>query len=204
MPHSSIDEIVFRLETLRQKGSRVVAAIDGRGGAGKSSLARSLVAVIPRSAHIEHDWFHLPKDQVANGRRFDHERLVSEVIFPFRSGSSAISFFRYNWGYLAGLPDGFHETPITIQDAEILVIEGCETLHSSLVGHLDLRIWLDTEPDEAMKRGIRRDIEEYKLEPDKVLAAWKEWSAWETRSLASDDRRERADVILQGVPSNPS
>jgi uridine kinase len=196
MPYSAIDHIISRVEALRRHESRVVTAVDGRGGAGKSSLARSLVAALPKSAHIEHDWFHLPKNQVADGRRFDHERLVSEVISPFRSGSRVISFLRYNWGYLAGVADGFHETPITIEGPEILVIEGCETLHSSLVGHLDLRIWLDTDPEVSMERGIRRDIEEYKLDTDRVVAAWKEWSAWEAHSLARDDRRQRADIIL--------
>jgi uridine kinase len=177
-------------------------AIDGRGGAGKSCFARSLVTALPHSAHIEYDWFHLPKDQVAVGRRFDHERLISEVISPFRSGSRVISFLRYNWGYLAGVADGFHETPIVFEDREILVIEGCETLHLSLVEHIDLRIWLDTDPEVSMERGIRRDIEEYKLNPERVVAAWKEWSAREAHSLACDDRRQRADIIVQAMDNN--
>jgi uridine kinase len=67
MSDESIRRIVSRLEALRREKSRVVAAIDGRGGAGKSSLARAIVAAIPRSVHIEYDWFHLPKAQVAEG-----------------------------------------------------------------------------------------------------------------------------------------
>ena len=99
-------------------------------------------------------------------------------------------------GYLAGIPDVFHEAPITVEDKEILVVEGCQTLHSSLVPHLDLRIWLDTDPEVCLERGIRRDIYEYELDPDRVNAAWSEWSAWEAESLARDDRRKRADIIL--------
>ena len=87
------------------------------------------------------------------------------------------------------------ERSITIEDPEVLVIEGCETLHLSLIGHLDLRIWLDTDPEVSMKRGIRRDLEEHKLDSDRVVAAWKEWSAWEAHSLAHDDRRERAEIM---------
>jgi uridine kinase len=196
MIHGSIDEIVSHLEELRREKGRAIAAIDGRGGAGKSSLARALVAKLPRSAHIELDWFHLPKDQVSEARRFDHDRLITEVISPFRSGSRALRFLRYNWGYLAGIPDGFHETPITIPDVDILVIEGCKTLDPSLVAHFDLRIWVDTAPDVALERGIKRDIEEYHLDPERVHTAWREWSAWEAESLARDDRRRRADIVV--------
>jgi uridine kinase len=195
MSHSTINDILSRVTDLGRENERIVVAIDGRGGAGKSSLARNLVSSISDSAHIEYDWFHLPKDQVSDSRRFDHERLVAEVIAPFRAGNRKLSFLRDNWGYLAGIPDGFHETPITIEDVDVLVIEGCQILHPSLIAHLDLRIWLDTKPTVCSERGIRRDIEEYKLDPDTVHAAWKEWSAWEEQSLTRDDRRNRADIV---------
>ena len=97
---------------------------------------------------------------------------------------------------MAGLSEGFHEIPITIENKEILIIEGCETLHHSLAPHLDLRLWLDTSPEVSLERGIRRDIEEYKLDPETVRAAWAEWSTWEVESLVRDDRRKRADSIL--------
>ena len=149
-----------------------------------------------RAQWPEHDWFHLPKNEVVEGRRFDHERLVADVIAPFRVGTQKLTFYRYNWGYLTGEPDGFHETPITIAHKEILIIEGCETLHSALYPHLDLRIWLDTSPKVALERGMRRDVEEYKLDPERVRAAWAEWSSWEEKRLSHDDRRMRADFIL--------
>ena len=83
-----------------------------------------------------------------------------------------------------------------MENKEILVVEGCETLHPLLAPHFDLRIWLDTAPDLSLERGMRRDIEEYNLEPDKVITTWKEWSAWEAESLNNDDRRVRADIVL--------
>ena len=196
MYYVSVEEVVSRLARLCRERGRVLVAVDGRGGAGKSSLARTLVEKFPMSAHIEYDWFHLPKDDVVEMRRYDHERLVSEVLGPFRAGRRLLTFHRYNWGYLAGLPEGFHETPSTIENKDILIIEGCETLHQSLVPHFDLRIWVDTSPAVSLERGMRRDIEDYKLDPEKVRAAWGEWSAWEARSLTRDDRRERADCLV--------
>jgi uridine kinase len=198
MELESVDEIVSRVEELRRERSRVLIALDGRGGAGKSTLARELVRRMPRSAQVEHDWFHLPKDQVSEGRRFDHERLIAEVISPFRSGAPELRFHRYNWGYLAGIPDGYHETPISISDVDVVVVEGVETLHRSLVAHFDLRVWVDTSPEISLAQGMRRDIEEYHLDPERVRAAWKEWTVREFESLARDDRRARADIIFKG------
>lgn len=195
--HSSFDDILATIDGLRVEKSRIVVAIDGRGGAGKSSLARALVERLPKSAHIEHDWFHLPKEHVVGAHRFDHQRLISEVILPFRSSAPKLTFLRYNWGYLAGIQDAFHETPIAIEDKEILVIEGCETLHQSLVPYLDLTIWVDTDPKVSLERGMRRDIDEYKLDPQTVRASWKEWSAWEAERLTHDDRRARADIFTK-------
>lgn len=198
MTHTSLSELIGWLEDLRSKKQRVVAAIDGRGGAGKSSLARAIVAALPRSMHIEHDWFHLPKHQVAGDLRFDHSRLLSELLCPFQAGAQRISFLRYNWGYLAGTLDGFHESPTIIEDVDIVVLEGCNTLHPLVVEHLDFKIWLDTDPALAMQRGIKRDIEEYKLDPQRVHAAWKEWSFFEAQRLARDNRQQRADVVITG------
>lgn len=195
-PVSPIEGILSQVNELRRAKARVIAAIDGRGGAGKSSLARALVSSLPLSAHIEHDWFHLPRDLIVGTHRFDHQRLISEVIIPFRSGTSKIEFLRYNWGYLAGSTDGFHDDPTTIEDKEILIIEGCETLHADLIPYLDLRIWLDTTAEQSIARGIRRDIEEYGLDPNRVHAAWSEWSIWEAEKLARDDRRKRADILV--------
>lgn len=198
MELGTVDEIVFRVEELRRERERVLVALDGRGGAGKSTLARELVRRIPRSAHVEHDWFHLPKDRVSEGRRFDHERLIAEVISPFHSGARELRFSRYNWGYLAGIPDGYHETPISISDVDVVVVEGVETLHRSVASHFDLRVWVDTPPELSLERGMKRDIEEYHLDPERVRAAWKEWSDRESESLARDDRRARANVIIKG------
>lgn len=198
MSDDQLEHVVFNVEDLRRKKGRVILAIDGRGGAGKSSLARNLTSRLPHSAHIEHDWFHLPREKVTEDRRFDHARLIAEVISPFRSGNSVLTCYRYNWGFLAGVPDGFHDTPVTIEDTQVLILEGCETLHAELFSHFDITIWLDTAAEVSLARGIKRDIEEYKLDPNTVRQSWKEWSEWEHQALARDDRRKRAGFLLQG------
>lgn len=190
------DNLLNAIKQTRATRGAAVVAIDGLGGAGKSTLARSLMASITDATHIQYDWFHLPRERVTSVAQFDNERLVREVLQPFRSGSKMIEFQRYNWGYLAGMEDGLEPTPTRLALGTVLVLEGCYTLNQFLDGYFDVRVWLDTAPEEALRRGIRRDIEEYELEPEQVHAAWKEWAEGEALSLARDDRRKRADFLM--------
>jgi len=192
----SMKEILHRLNKICNERERVLVAIDGRGGAGKSSLAREIVENIEESAVVEFDWFHLPKSEIIDDARFDVDRFIMEVVSPFRSGASLISFCRYNWGYLAGKEEGLDSDPYTLSVAQVLVVEGCQTLDVKLSQCVDFSIWIDTDASESLRRGKRRDVEEYGLDPIRVNEAWQEWSEWEERLLQRDDRKARADMIV--------
>jgi len=191
-----LSSLLSRITNARASIPRLIIAIDGRGGAGKSTLARSIAAAIPGAQHFEFDWFHRPQIEITGDQRYDLARLTHEVIDPFRKGQRDFVLKRYNWGYLSGSPDGFADEPIRARDVEVVVLEGCGVLNPTLSEHYDLRIWVDTPPSEALQRGMQRDIEEYGLDPDRVEAAWAEWSAWEQVSLKADDRKLRADIVL--------
>lgn len=188
--------LIDRIIEMRADTPRLIIAIDGFGGGGKSTLARTIAASVQGAKHFEYDWFHLPKAEVTDNARYDYQRLEREVLDPFRKGQRAFEFKRYNWGYLAGAPDGFAADPVRIQDVDIIVLEGCGVLTPALADLYDLKMWVDTPPDEATARGIRRDIEEYGLNPDNVKAAWSEWNTWHADELLRDNRRGRADVLV--------
>ncbi len=188
--------VIERIAAIQTVTPRLLVVIDGLGGAGKSSLARAIAAEFPGARAFEYDWFHLPKAQATASHRFDHQRLIDEVVIPLRRGARGFECRRYNWGYLAGKPDGFASEPVRINDVDVLVLEGCGVLARALCDLYDLRIWVNTSTQEAVARGMRRDIEEYGLDPGRVRSAWAEWSEWEAQSLANDDRRLRADLMV--------
>jgi len=200
MISSNIDplkKVITEFELLRQENSRFVIAIDGRGGAGKSSLALSILKEIPNSFHIEYDWFHLPMNRVTDDKHYDSERFIKEVLNPFALGDEQLSFKKYNWGCISdGVDDGLDVEPTTIAVGVVLIVEGCDTLNVSLAPFIDLGIWIDTDPVESLRRGIKRDIEQYHLDPIKVNELWQEWFEWEENMLKKDDRRLRASLIL--------
>lgn len=203
MPHPSpIDSpafrtLVARIHTMQATTLHPIIAIDGLGGSGKSSLARAITAAISGAAHVEYDWFHLPQAEISNSaHRFDYGRLTQEVIDPFRRGVRSFEIRRYNWGYLSGKVDGFAEEPVRLQEVALIVVEGCGILNPAISNLFDLKIWVDTSAEESLARGVKRDIHEYGLEPQKVHSAWAEWSRWEAAALLQDNRRLRADVLI--------
>jgi uridine kinase len=185
------------LAAIRARNPRPIIAIDGRGGAGKSTLARAIVSAFPGAAHIEYDWFHRLQSEITGDERYDYQRVFRELITPFKAHQRDFKLLRYNWGYLSGVPDGFAAEPITLAGVEMVVLEGCGVLHPALLESYDYRIWVDTNAEESRARGMRRDIEEYGLDPERVQKAWAEWGEWERAALERHDRGQRADLILR-------
>jgi uridine kinase len=196
-PATSPQILIDRITDMRLVTPRLIIAIDGFGGGGKSTLARTIAAALPGGKHFEYDWFHLPKAEVGNDSRYDYHRLRCEVLEPFRNGQRSFEFQRYNWGYLSGSPDGYAAEPIRLHEVETIILEGCGVFTPALAECYDVKVWVDTPPDEATARGIHRDIEEYGLDPERVKAAWTEWNSWHADDLLRDNRRLRADVFVE-------
>ncbi len=198
MNHTSSDlaPLFRRIEEQCLSNKKIIVAIDGYGGAGKSSLARKLVEEISLAGLVEFDWFHLPRNEIVSDDHFDVDRFQRQILIPFLDGSPTLFFQRYNWGYLAKREEALEPGSLAAEALQVLVIEGAMTLHQELCSSYHLKIWVATPPEVARKRGIKRDIEEYGLEEETVRKAWKEWGRWEDRCLDKDNRRERADFIV--------
>lgn len=189
--------VLARIQDCSRQHRHLLIGIDGRAGAGKSTLARELASALPDAGVIEFDWFHFPKEQVSSSGSYDFERFRAEVVKPFKRGLE-VSFRRYNWGYLAGIKDGLEAEAYRMPQTKVLIVEGCQVLTSEIADCFDLRVWVDTEADEALKRGMRRDIDEYGIDPLKVETLWSNWTAREERLLSQEDRSLKADVRYAG------
>lgn len=193
-----MEKILSKISQIKKQNDndKILIAIDGFGGAGKSSLARSIVANLEEAKHIEFDWFHHPQDRVSTYERFDNLRFKQEIVQPFRCGVSKLSFKKYNWGYIANKPELLENDSFEVEGISTLIVEGAMTLHEEIVDCFNLKIWVDIEAQESRARGIKRDIEEYGLQKETVLKAWEEWGIWEDQCLERDDRRKRADLMI--------
>lgn len=155
MNETSYFNLLASIDRLLETGSSVIMAIDGRCGAGKTTLTRKLqqhygCAVIPM------DHFFLRPEQRTNlrlsvpGENTDHERFLEEVLLPLRQEKS-FSYRPFDCSQMA-LGEA-----ITVIPGKLTVIEGSYSCHPRLWNHYDLRVFITVDPQEQMHRLIQRN-----------------------------------------------
>lgn len=168
-------------ELIRERPGPVrLVAVDGPGGAGKSTFAEHLSAALG-GAPIVHT------DDVAG---WDEPiewwpRLLAQVIEPLASGERA-RCQRYDWASRS--PAEW----ITVGPQPVVIIEGVSAARSEWRHRLSFVIWIETPPDERLRRGLERD-------GDDALDDWQAWGAEEDAHYAADPTREIADVVVDGT-----
>ena len=137
---------------------KFVIAIDGRCGAGKSTLAAALGAKLDAAVfHI--DDFFLPKDMRTEerlaepGGNFDRERFLSEVLKPV-SKMQSVRYRRYDCK-----TDKFLRAE-KIPFKKFIIVEGSYALHPELAPYYDLKVFYDIDKDLQSERITARCGEE--------------------------------------------
>ena len=174
----SLDEIVEAI--MAKPGPLRLVAVDGPGGAGKSTFARELSEAAGGAPVVHTD------DFAAADNPIDWwPRLLEQVIEPL-TRSHAAHYQRYDW------PSEALAEWHTIEPAPIVIIEGVSAGRSEWAAHLSFLIWIETPREERLRRGVVRD----------GIAALDDWESWMTSEdvhYERDPTRERADVVLDGT-----
>lgn len=144
----------------------LIIGIAGGTGSGKTTVVRKIVeslpqdsvAIIPQDSYYN-DQSHLPLE-VRKKTNFDHPDafewpLLAHQIAELRAGR-AIEQPTYSYITCTRLPETVHVEP-----REVIIVEGIMTLYDKELRDLmDLKIFVDAEPDERLLRVIERDIAE--------------------------------------------
>ncbi|WP_246036439.1 aminodeoxychorismate synthase component I [Sinomonas susongensis] len=165
-----------------------VIAVDGRSGAGKTSLAVELAAALRehRTVALVHlEDLYPGWDGLARGI----ERCAADVLAPLRRGEPA----RWRaWDWLAGAEG---EERVT-EPAEIVVLEGVGAGAKQLRGVGDAVVWVEAPAGERRRRALERDGETY-------APHWERWAAQEDAWLAADDVAAAAAVTVASSAGTP-
>lgn len=155
-----------------------VVAIDGLGGAGKSTLATRLGAEIGAPV-IHTDDFASWDTPLAWW-----PRMLEQVLLPLSRNETA-RFQRYDWEARA-LAEWHDVAP-----APIVIVEGVSSSRTEFRRYLSFAVWVNTPRATRLERGLERDGEG-------ARELWDEWMRAEDAWVAADSPAECADLVLAG------
>jgi hypothetical protein len=170
-------------------GDPAVLAVDGRAGAGKSTLAGRLAAAVPGAAVVHTD------DIAWHESFFDWAHLlVDGVLDPVRRGLP-VAYRPPAWD-----ARGRGGAIVVLAGCPLLVVEGSGVGRRALGRHVEALVWVQSDVELARRRGIARDIAKGEEDP---AAFWEEWQAEEVPLFARERPWERAVLVLAGTAVLP-
>ncbi len=190
MTPADYDHLLTVIRALLDRQRRVIAAIDGRCGAGKSTLTAQLREQLPcRVFHMD-DFFLRPEQRTAArlaqpGENVDHERFLMEVLLPARRGEDVT--YR---PYLCARRS--LDAPVAAPAAHLTIVEGAYACHPALWEYYDLRVFLTVDSEEQLRRIQARNG------PERAMQFRDRWIPLEEAYFAAFDVAARCDMLLHG------
>ncbi len=169
----------------RTPGRRLVIAIDGRTGAGKTTFGRRIaglvgepVCILEVESFIE-GW---------NGLSSGVQSIAQNIVIPFKDKGCAHA---REWDWHRGRWRGTSRIP-AVGQARVLLLVGCGSSSAALAPHLDASLWIDC-PEELRRARVRA------REGDPGTW-WDLWTRQENELLADHDSPARATWRVQSTP----
>lgn len=154
----SSEKILNRIHSLMEfhKDKRAIIAIDGRCGAGKTTLAQYLETQTSATVFHMDDFFLRPEQRTTErlstpGENVDHERFLVEVLEPLIQGVVELPYQRFDCKTQS------LQKSIVLKPGKLCIVEGSYSCHPSLVKLYDYRIFMTVSPEEQLERIIRRN-----------------------------------------------
>jgi hypothetical protein len=162
--------------------SNPVVIIDGRSGAGKSSLARALVTGWPLAGRVQLvalDSIYPGWDGLDDGVELAREQILAP------HGRGLIGVWQ-RWDWEVGAPAEAHAVDPSLP----LIVEGSGSLTARTARLADVRVWLDSPLSSRRHRALTRDGDAYRPH-------WERWARQEDRHVARDEPMALATHAFQ-------
>lgn len=167
---------------------RIIIAIDGRCGSGKTTLVARLQKDLRCSVYHMDDFFLRPEQRTKErlshpGENVDHERFLEEVLLPLH-GTQSVTYRPF---LCAQQQLG---SPITTEPNRLTIVEGAYACHPELWEHYDLRVFLTIGPEKQMRRIEKRNG------PEKAKQFRSRWIPFEEKYFNAFDVQRRCDMCI--------
>ena len=143
-----------QIDALLAGKERVLVAIDGNCGAGKTTLGGILAAHYGCNLFHMDDFFLRPEQRTPGryaeaGGNVDYERFREEVLLPLTAGKP-FSYRPFNCKSLT------LSEPISVVPGKLSIIEGSYSLHPFFGDPYDLKVFLSVDPKLQRQRIMER------------------------------------------------
>lgn len=161
--------------------SNTVILVDGRSGAGKSSLARRLVRSWPHPGRVQLvalDDLYPGWDGLAAGAEYAR----AHVLLPHAKGTTGV-WEQWDW------PGDERAEAHAVDPALPLIVEGAGVLTTASQPLADVAVWVDAPTASRRRRGLDRDGDTY-------APHWDRWAAQEEAHIAAHSPAALASVVV--------
>jgi hypothetical protein len=158
-----------------------VVLLDGRSGAGKTSVARALVARWPLRGRVQ----LVSLDSVYpgwDGLQDGVEAAREAILVPHARGMIGV-WERWDWESAA------HAEAHAVDPSLPLIVEGSGIITPQTARLADVRVWLESPPASRKARALERDGDLYRPH-------WQRWAEQEERHIARDAPHRHATHVF--------
>jgi uridine kinase len=146
----------------------LVVAIDGHGGAGKSTIAAAVAQATGAALVHTDDFFQPPPGQPPPAQPpldqyYDWRRIRAQALGPLKAGHR-VTFRQFDWG-----PGRGPGRNVTVEPAALIVLEGVLSAAPELSDLVDRSVLVDTPEPERLRR-LRARLTPEEWDPHWLIA----------------------------------